>query len=395
MPGFEIFGEEEKQEINDVINTGVLFRYGFDAQRKGVWKAKSFEAYLCNLLDARFSHLCSSGTTALITALASSGIGAGDRVIVPPFTFIATIEAVLSVGAIPVFADIDETLCLDPNLLHKALTDKTKAVIPVHMCGSMAQIDKIKEFCDKENLILIEDACQSIGASFNGKAIGTFGKAGVFSFDPVKTITCGEGGALITDDESVYLAAEAYSDHGHDHIGDDRGKESSLCLGTNYRISELNAAVGLAQLKKLDFILKTQRENKGYIKDALSIISNIRFRSVPDEKGDSATFLSLFAQDEASAVKITDNINKSGIGGAFYWYPNNWHYIKQWGRLKGFKSPNKLTSHPEKYPDYAALDLKVSDDIMKRTISIQIKLGWSKSELAEYADKLVKAIKAV
>ncbi|MBW1650784.1 MAG: DegT/DnrJ/EryC1/StrS family aminotransferase [Deltaproteobacteria bacterium] len=395
MPGFEIFGEEEKQEINDVIDTGVLFRYGFDAQRKGVWKARSFEACLCDLSDVKYAHLCSSGTAALITALAASGIGAGDQVIVPPFTFIATIEAVLSVGAVPIFADIDETLCLDSDSLYKVVTDKTKAVIPVHMCGSMAQIDKIKEFCDKENLILIEDACQSIGARFNGKAIGTFGKAGVFSFDPVKTITCGEGGAIITNDEEIYLAAEAYADHGHDHIGDDRGKENALYLGTNYRINELNAAVGLAQLKKLDFILKKQKENKGYIKNALSNINNITFRQIPDEKGDSATFLSFFAQDEASALKIVDNLNKSGIGGYFYWYVNNWHYIKQWKHLKSLKAPNKLTAHPDKYPDYSSINLKVSDNIMKRTISIQIKLGWSQTELADYTDKLVEAIKAV
>jgi len=179
MPGFEIFGEEEKKEVNEVLDTGVLFRYGFDAQRKGIWKAKTFEKNLCDLLNVKYAHLCSSGTAALITALAAAEIGAGDEVIVPPFTFIATVEAVLSVGAIPVFADIDETLCLNPHTLYKVKTDRTKAVVPVHMCGSMAQIDKIKEFCDKDNLILIEDACQSIGSSFNGKAIGTFGKAGV------------------------------------------------------------------------------------------------------------------------------------------------------------------------------------------------------------------------
>ena len=342
-----------------------------------------------------YAHLCSSGTTALITALASSGIGAGDEVIVPPFTFIATIEAVLSVRAIPVFADIDETLCLNPSSLYKAKTDKTKAVVPVHMCGSMAQIDKIKEFCDKEKLILIEDACQSLGASFNRKAIGTFGKAGVFSFDPVKTITCGEGGAIITDNKNIYIAADAYADHGHDHIGNDRGKETSLYLGSNYRISELNAAVGVAQLNKLNFILKKQKENKSYIKSALSNIDSITFRKIPDPKGDSATFLSFFAKDQASAVKIVDNINKSGIGGAFYWYPNNWHYITQWNQLKNLKAPNRLTAYPEKYPNYGALNLKASDDIMKKTISIQIKLGWSQKDLADYTNKLVEAIKGV
>jgi len=393
MPGFEIFGEEEKKEINDVINTGVLFRYGFEGQRKGIWKAKTFEKELCNLLNTRYAHLCSSGTSALITALASCGVRAGDQVIVPPFTFIATIEAVLSLGAIPVFADIDDTLCLDPKFLHQVLTDKTKAVIPVHMCGSMAQIDKIKEFCDKEKIILIEDACQSLGATFNGKSVGSFGTAGVFSFDSVKTISCGEGGAIITDDEKIYLTAASYADHGHDHIGDDRGKENALHLGTNFRISELNAAVGVAQLRKLNFILKKQRKNKNVMKTALSKIDNITFRKIPDEKGDSATFLSFFTQDQDQAVKIVDNLNKSRIGGYFYWYANNWHYIKQWNQLKNLKAPNRLTLTPEKYPNYGVSDLKLSNDIMKRTISIQIKLSWSETELISYIEALMKAIK--
>ena len=141
MPGFEIFGDEERRQVNDVLETGVLFRYGFDGVRKGHWKAKTFETELARRVGVEYAHLCASGTAALSTAMAACGIGAGDEVIVPPFTFVATIESVLMAGAVPVFADIDETLCLSPEGLEAALTPATKAVIPVHMCGAMARID--------------------------------------------------------------------------------------------------------------------------------------------------------------------------------------------------------------------------------------------------------------
>ena len=182
-------------------------------------------------IGAGYCHLCSSGTAALSIALAACGIGAGDEVIVPPFTFVATIEAVMSAGAVPVFADIDETLCLDSGSLEKALTPRTKAVLVVHMCGAMAEIDRIKAFCDQKGLLLMEDACQALGGTFQGKGLGTFGKVGCFSFDPVKTVTCGEGGAIITDDRKIYETADAYADHGHDHVGSDRGAEGARHYG--------------------------------------------------------------------------------------------------------------------------------------------------------------------
>lgn len=248
MPGFELFGDEERKQVQDVLDTGVLFRYGFDAARQGHWKARSFESELAERLGVAHCHLCSSGTAALSVALAACGVGAGDEVIVPPFTFVATFEAILTAGAVPIFAEIDETLGLDPRLLETHLTPRTKAVIVVHMCGAAARIDEIAAFCSHKGLILIEDTCQSVGASFQGKALGTFGRMGCFSFDPVKTITCGEGGAVVTDDAHLYALAHAYADHGHDHIGNDRGAENHPIIGFNYRISELNAAVGLAQL---------------------------------------------------------------------------------------------------------------------------------------------------
>ncbi len=394
MPGFEIFGDEEKKEVADVLETGVLFRYGFEGVRNGHFKALEFEKKLCEITGARYSHLCSSGTAALCTALTACGIGAGDEVIVPGFTFVATFEAIILVGAIPVFSEIDETLCLNPDRLEDVITSKTRAVVPVHMCGAMARIDEIKIVCDKKGLILLEDACQSLGASYQGKALGTFGLSGCFSFDAVKTVTCGEGGGIITDNKDVYKKADQFADHGHDHLGGpDRGADDHPIIGTNYRISELNAAVGLAQLNKLDQILSIQRKNKLAIKDAMADLPEISFRYIPDAKGDSATFLSFFLPTEERARQIAKNLADNKVG-CPYWYDNNWHYYKKWLHLKEMKRSARLAVElADNLPDYKNIVLEESDDIMKRTISMQIMLAWTKEDIEKRIQAIIKSFK--
>jgi 8-amino-3,8-dideoxy-alpha-D-manno-octulosonate transaminase len=395
MPGFEIFGDEERKEVQDVLETGVLFRYGFDQARQGHWKARDFEAELAQRLNVAYCHLCASGTAALHIALAACGVGVGDEVIVPPFTFVASIEAVLAAGAIPIYAEIDETLCLDPQSIKNNISPRTKAVITVHMCGAMAQIDQIRQLCDAENLVLIEDACQAVGGSYHGKALGAFGEMGCFSFDPVKTITCGEGGGIITNSKEHYLKAEAFADHGHDHQGNDRGLEGHAFMGLNYRISELNAAVGLAQLRKLDHMLEVQRRHKKWLKEALAAFPAIQFRSVPDPEGDSATFLSFMLPEEELARRLTPKLNEAGVDGCFYWYDNNWHYYRKWDHLRGLQTISKLYVETlAERPDYEALHLPQSDQVMGRTISMLIKLSWSESDIQQRIEKLQKTIKA-
>ncbi|WP_319524293.1 DegT/DnrJ/EryC1/StrS family aminotransferase [uncultured Desulfosarcina sp.] len=396
MPGFEIFGDEERSQVNDVLETGVLFRYGFDGARQGHWKAREFEAELAQRLKVAHAHLCASGTAALSIAMAACGIGAGDEVIVPPFTFVATVESVLMAGAVPVFAEIDETLCLSPEGIEAAVTPATRAVIPVHMCGSMARIDEIQALCDRKGLILLEDACQSVGASYRGKALGSFGKAGCFSFDPVKTITCGEGGAVVTDDQDVYKAAHAYADHGHDHIGTDRGAEDHLIIGANYRISELNAAVGLAQLRKLDWILDTQRRNKAAIKTAMQAVDGVTFRQLPDPEGDSATFLTFFMPDLQSARAAVKALGQAGVDGCFHWFDNNWHYLRKWNHFQALRASARLAVQTlPNCPDYGSIALPASDALMERAISMQIKLGWTEAQLQQRIDATLAALKEV
>jgi 8-amino-3,8-dideoxy-alpha-D-manno-octulosonate transaminase len=384
MPGFELFGDEERKEVMDVLDTGVLMRYGFDGARKGHWKTRQLEEALQETLRVRYAHVCSSGTAAVCAALAACGVGAGDEVILPPFTFVADPEAVLLAGAAPVFADIDDTLCLDPKAVERAITPRTRAVLLVHMCGSMARIDELEELCRRRGVVLIEDNAQSVGATFHGKALGTFGKAGILSFDYVKTITCGEGGAVITDDPHVYELVGAFCDHGHDHRGNDRGAEGHEQIGTNFRISELNAAVGLAQVRKLDHILQTQRRCQRFFIEGLADLPRVRFRTVPDPDGDSATFLTFFLPSEEEARKAAGELASARVDGCFYWYDNNWHYHRKWDHIKQLRSPGELAVRRAGWstglPD---LSMPRSDEIMGRTICMQIKLSWTRDHMAE------------
>ncbi|UOB17762.1 DegT/DnrJ/EryC1/StrS family aminotransferase [Abyssalbus ytuae] len=396
MPGFELFGDLERKEVNDVLNTGVLMRYGFDNMRQGQWKAKEMEKALCNRMGVKYAQLVSSGTSALTVALASAGVGAGDEVIMPVFTFVASFEAVLSVGAVPVLVNIDDTLTLDIESVKKAITSKTKVIMPVHMCGSMAHLKELKGICEEHELILLEDACQAIGGSYEGKALGSYGDLGCFSFDYVKTITCGEGGAIITNHEKYALNADHYSDHGHDHIGNDRGAEDHPFLGYNFRISELNAAVGIAQLSRLDNFLDVQKRNYTVLKESLSKIPEIAFRKVPEGGIENYSFLSFFLPDEQLAREAHKALSEKGVDGCFYWYDNNWHYIKKWDHLKKHHSLGKLPQEViNQMPDYNAVNFSQSDYWIGRNISVLIKLSWTEEQLYERASKMVKAISDV
>jgi 8-amino-3,8-dideoxy-alpha-D-manno-octulosonate transaminase len=397
MPGFEFFGEEERKHVNDVLETGILMRYGFDGPRKGIWKAKELEEAICKTFGSKYAHLTSSGTSALTTAMAALGIGAGDEIIMPSFTFVASFEAVLSVGAVPVLVDIDESLTLNPDAVRAAITSKTKCIMPVHMCGSMADLDALKAICKEHNLILLEDACQSIGGSYKGKKLGTIGDAGTFSFDFVKTITCGEGGVVMTNKEEVLTKCDGYTDHGHDHKGVDRGADLHPFLGYNYRISELHAAVGLAQIQKLDTFLSIQKKNHSIIKEIFSQLEEISFRVTPDPAGDSCTFISWFLPTEEITRAVMNELKAQNIAaGNFYWFDNNWHYIRKWDHLK------KATSlHPISDAQKNALtalqtkDFSKSDAVMSRCISTAISLLWTEEQVKEKAQKITDVVKSV
>lgn len=397
MPGYEAFDQSEKKEVMDVMETGILMRYGFENQRGGVNKTLEMEKALCEKLGTRHAQLTPSGTTAVSTALAVCGIGAGDEVIMPTFTFVASFESILALGAIPILVDIDDTLTLDPAAVERAITPRTKAIMPVHMCGAQAHLDELMAICRKHNLILIEDACQATGATYHGKAVGTFGRMGCFSFDFAKVITMGEGGAVVTDDDLLAQKADGYVDHGHDHVGSDRGAESHPFMGMNYRVNELASAIGLAQLRKLDSIVARQKQTKKYIKDALAAeFPRLSFRRILDPEGDIATFLSFSLETLEQAEAATRALVENGVGGVFHYYNNNWHYIRRWNHLKERATLYRLSQEVlDGMPDYATKTFPQSDAIISRNISTSINLSWSDDQVKARTEAMIRALRTV
>lgn len=396
MPGFELFGQQERNEVNDVLDNGVLMRYGFDGMRNGHWKAKELETALQNTFKSKHVQLVSSGTAAVSVALASAGVGAGDEVIMPTFTFVASFEAIMMLGAIPVLVDIDDTLCLNPEAVQKAITPKTKAIMVVQMCGSMGNMDALQSIANKHNLLLVEDACQAIGGTYKGKALGSIGDLGCFSFDFVKTITCGEGGAVITNNKQYYTNADHYSDHGHDHVGNDRGAETHPFLGYNFRISELHAAVGLAQVKRLPEFLKIQKKNFNILRNALSIIPEVTFRTVPEGGEESYAFLNFFLPDLNTSRKVIEAFKNGGVDVCWNYFDNNWHYIREWHHLKDLKSLFPISKEVKDGLEYLKTkSFEKSDHFIGRNISCLIKLSWTEDEVKQRATKMVDIIKSV
>ncbi len=393
MPGFEKFSDLERKEVNDVLETGVLMRYGFDGMRNNIFKAKDLENEIQNRFKVKHAQLVSSGTAAVSVAMALSGVGVGDEVIMPTFTFVASFEAILMLGATPVLVDIDNTLTLCPKAVEKAITPKTKAIMPVHMCGSMANLDALKSICKTHNLKLIEDACQAIGGTYNGKALGTIGDAGCFSFDYVKTVTCGEGGTVITNNDDYAVKADLYQDHGHDHVGNDRGAETHPYLGYNFRISELNAAIGLAQFKRLDEFLDLQEKHYTILRQELNSINAIEFRTVPNGGVESYAFLNFFLPTLEIARKVSADFKSEGIDVCFHYYDNSWHYVRKWEHLKEAKSLYPLPeSVKQGLSNISKQDFSQSDHFIGRNISCLIKIGWTEEEVKLRALKMTEII---
>ncbi|WP_417876289.1 DegT/DnrJ/EryC1/StrS family aminotransferase [Winogradskyella sediminis] len=396
MPGFELFSDLERKEVNDVLDNGVLMRYGFDGMRKGHWKAKELESELASTFQSKHVQLVSSGTAAVSVALASAGVGAGDEVIMPTFTFVASFEAIMMLGAIPILVDIDDTLTLDPRAVEAAITPKTKAVMVVQMCGSMANMDALQTICNTHNLLFIEDACQAIGGTYKGKPLGSIADIGCFSFDFVKTITCGEGGAVVTNNKDYYINADHYSDHGHDHIGKDRGAESHPFLGYNFRISELHAAVGLAQVRRLPEFISIQKRNYTILRNALEKVFGVTFRTVPQGGEESYAFLNFFLPDLESAEKVATAFKENGVDACWNYYHNNWHYIKEWNHLKDQKSLFPISKEVREGLEYLQTKtFEQSDHYIGRNISCLIKLSWTEEEVKARAEKMANIISSM
>jgi 8-amino-3,8-dideoxy-alpha-D-manno-octulosonate transaminase len=397
MPGFEVFGKEEKKEILEVLDTGVLFRYEFPEQRRGVYKVRTFEENFARYCGVQYAQAVTSGTAALKVALTALGVGPGDEVITQCFTFVATWEAIFDVGAVPVFAEIDETLNMDPNDLEKKITSRTKCIIPVHMLGAQARIREIKAIADKHNIPVLEDTAQAAGGSLEGKRLGTFGACGTFSFDAVKTMTTGEGGMIITDHAKLWRDMSEYHDHGHDHVPNPgtRGGEGRNFIGFNFRMMELQGAIGIAQLAKLDDMISRQKKNKAALKAAIARIKGVTFRTILDEQGDTATFIGFFLPD-AEKAKAVNKVLAAGGAGAIAFGSNTWHFYPKWEHLLA-GSTLARSGWPFSGPDgkrrvvYDKDALPASAALMDRLLVYQVPVKLPEQRLAQMVAALDQA----
>lgn len=279
IPLFKIYWDERDVErVTTVVKKGMYWAIGPDV--------REFERRIADYVGVKHAFAVNSGTSALHAALAAYGIGEGDEVIVPSFTFIATANAPLFVGAKPVFAEIEEeTYGLDPEDVERNITPRTKAIIPIHYGGSPCHIEELKQIAQKHNLLLIEDAAESLGAAFNVKKVGSFGDSAILSFCAPKVITTGEGGMILTDSKDIYEKVKLICNHGRAETADYFSSTEQMeyvTLGYNFRMSTMTAALGIAQIEKIDEIIRMRRENANYMSERLSQIEAVETPIVPD-----------------------------------------------------------------------------------------------------------------
>jgi len=275
-PGLDLLGPEELAEVAEVLASGHLARYGPEDDSFPA-KVRRFEEHVAEQSQTKYALALNSGTSALYLALVGLGIGPGDEVIVPGFTFVATISSVIYARARPVLAEIDESFNLDPADVEARITSRTRAIVVVHMLGNPARLDELKAVAARHSVPLIEDAAQAFGATYRGRWVGGQADAGVYSFNEFKTITCGDGGMLITNDEGLYRRAFAMHDQGHSP--NRRGIEvgNRPFLGLNFRMTELQGAVLLAQVRRLDRIRHHLRANRDIVRSVIEEIPGIGF----------------------------------------------------------------------------------------------------------------------
>lgn len=371
-PGWNFIGQEELDEVIEVITSRELSRYRFDDQTgrttpKVYQFEREFEAYT----GAKHCLAVNSGTSSLLAGLAALGIGPGDEVLVPGYTFIASIASVAYSRAIPILTEIDESLTIDPEDVERKITSRTKAIMAVHMLGTACNMSRLKEIAKRHNLYLIEDAAQACGGSYQNAKLGTIGDVGGFSLNIFKVITAGDGGMLTTNNTDIYQRAFAFHDHGSQPFRLGLAGEGNL-LGLNLRMNELVGAVALAQVRKLKSILNTLKEKRFKFQKALSEITNLRFKTIHDEEGDCSTTLTLLFESPEIAKAVSAAIGSKTL------LQSGKHYYGNMIQLLNKNMPTKdgcPFACKSFYPEEVSYQLEMlpkTDDILGRAISLSI-----------------------
>lgn len=384
-------GDAELKAVAKVIESGQLFRY-----RGGEGgQCDQFEKELAEKIGCKYSLLVTSGTGALTAALVGCGYGPGDEVIVPAYTFMASALAVLAAGAIPVIAEIDESMTIDPRDAESKISDRTRAIMPVHMMGLPSNLNALKKITRANKIDIVEDACQAVGGSYKKKRLGTIGKAGAFSFNHFKIIACGEGGAVLTSDRKVYERALIQHDGGCAFRGHAGSMSEPIFTGFNMRASEILGAIMRGQLKRLDKILDRLRARKAAFVEVLRDGKGFSMAPVNCVDGDCGVTTAIQFESEERRVKAEAALKEAGIGGSspinsgMHVYSNWKPVLEQRAAHHPKLNPFNLTDR--KY-EYSADMCPRTTDILSRTLFLNTVYGKTPAQHRSRAKQALKAL---
>lgn len=364
-------------------------------------KVELFEKQVSEKIGSKHVLAVNSGTSALVAAMVAAGVGPGDEVIVPAYTFFASASAVVVAKAIPVIVEIDETLTLDPVAVEKAITPRTKAILPVHMLGLPSKMDELRAIAKKHKIVLIEDTAQAFGGKYHGKYLGTLGDIGCISLDAYKVIGTGEGGLVLTNDEWMYTKAQSYHDAAAcwrpDRYARER-KPGELFCGENYRMPEMCAAVGIAQLRKLDWICGRTRDAWKQIRAETKLPSCAKWVEANDADGVCGYTLGmLFDNNEHATKAIKAEIGLGGLAAGNTRGVRDWHVYWNWEQILEQKTATSegcpfKCPHVGKLPDYREDMCPTTRDIMLRLATITITPAMNAAAASDVANKLSKQL---
>lgn len=398
-PGGNSIDAEEEAAVLETLRNKRLFRYY--GPNPGESKAAQLEAEFAKRAGTRYALGVTSGTAALICGLQGIGVGPGDEVIVPAYTWIASASAVLAVGGIPIVAEVDDSLTLDPADLEAKISPQTKAIMPVHMRGAPANMDAILAVAKQHNLKVIEDTAQANGGSLHGRALGSIGDVGCFSLQFNKIITSGEGGMVITNDETVWKRAVMF----HDVIGGLRNgfAEEEMLWGANFRMPELLAAVSLVQLRKRDVLLDQMRQRKQMLKAGMADVAQrkgIRFRAIHDPQGDTAIALVFYLEKAETAQRVIDALQAENIAASSLYRPDvtDYHVYVHWTPItakRAWTAANAPWSYAKRDPDYSPAACPRTLDLLSRAVHLDVNPLMRNEDVENTLEGLDKVLNAL
>ena len=399
-PGGLEIGEEEKKQVMEVLDNKYLFRYYGPEGCPS--KVKEFEVQFAAKFGSKYSLAVNSCTSALITSLVACGVGPGDEVLVTGYTFFASCAAIVAAKAIPVICEIDETLTMDPDDIENKITPSTKAMVVVHMRGVPCDMDRIMAIAKKHNLRVIEDVAQAVGGTYKGKYLGTIGDCGCYSFQYHKTITAGEGGMIVTNDERLMSRCMGYHDTAacwrKDRFADET-YDGELFCGVNYRMGEITGAIMIAQFAKLDRLLAAMRKNQKRIISQINDTKGIKVRPVNDPDGDTGICLMFFLDNKEKVQPFSDALKAEGVNaaGVFNSGIPDWHIYAHWKHVIQKKTPT-VEGCPWTCPYHKGKEVEYSMDMNPKTLeylSRVIHLDIPAQLTDEDCDMIAKAINKV